>query len=211
MQRRIAALIAVGLLVGATAVQVCSKQPDLEVVYNRRGNALVLFGGNKSRKPDLASFRGTQTSQLEYAVFSMGDYDAEPYGNAFVRTEFESDVVYNGGVFKVWREVDGESETFWAGTSPQYNSSKIQLEESWRFSGVAVSVSVPGGVGFSGGGSTIRWSGSDTSGNHWWMGHTYSGLYAESYIFMSYVTQSSFGSHYFESTSWWVSTMASDH
>ena len=206
-----------GLLIASTLLvliggQICAFAADARVVYSRDGNALILYGGPKDHGVPLSALRQSfrenvpDTDRAWYVTIS--DYDSTSYGNGFVRTEFSSTVEYGGDLIKVWREVDGESRTFWGGTVPQYNSSQIQLDESWIFSGICVSVSFPGGVGFAGGGRTVTWSGRDSSGTNWSMGHIYSGIYAQSYVFMNNVTQTSMGSHYFQSSGMWVTTAA---
>jgi hypothetical protein len=213
MKRLIVGIVLALVVVSGCVAVGLAKDDAGRVVYNRNGNALILFGGPKENSPSLSSFQSlstrTASAAAMFPVHSMSDYDAQSYGNGFVRTEFDTHVIYGTDyLVTVWREVDGESETFWAGTSPQYNSSKIKLAESWKFGGIAITVSLPGGVGFSGVGSTIKWSGSDNSGNHWRMGHIYSGLYAQSHVCMLNVRQSSEGSHYFSTVGEWVSTMA---
>jgi hypothetical protein len=106
------------------------------------------------------------------------------------------------------RRVDGTTQTAWTGTQPQWNSDQIKLNESWRFHGIAVSVSVPPGVGFSAHADTVSWSAHDTSGTQWRMRHDYLGVEGRSAIAVTGITKAGTASHRFQG--WrWVSTSRS--
>lgn len=184
------------------------------VLYTSPGSTLIAYSGDKV-KPELLPLRSLTKAPKALTVEPLAettrtlyDDDYQPYGNGEVDTYFES-TVYEGSGWKVWAEVDGHSMTSWSGTQPQYNSSKIRLDESWTFNGWSVSVSTSG-FGYSTSGNTVTWSGEDDSGTTWSLGHSYSGIYGESRWALWSVRQTSTGTHYFASTHEFVSTTATD-
>lgn len=185
------------------------------VIYNSPGSVLIAYGGDKvdPRLLPMKSFPKTpkalMVEPLRQITRTISDDNYQAYGDGYVDTYFNS-TVYEGSGWKVWAEVDGHSITSWSGTQPQYYSTKIRLDESWTFSGISVSVSTGGGIGFSTSGNTVYWSGEDDSGTSWSLSHYYSGIYGESRWALWSVRQSVNGSHFFESTHTYVSAMASD-
>lgn len=67
----------------------------------------------------------------------------------------------------------GQSQGAWWGCCP-WNADVMYLSDTWSVGGLAVSVSVPGGAGFSGSGSSASWSGS--AANQWLITHAFSGI-----------------------------------
>jgi|GEM_PF-2446787 len=126
-----------------------------------------------------------------------------PFGNGFVG-------LWQGGerishtpiVGRMTRTINGTTETNWSGTQPQWNSDQIKLNESWTFHGIAASVSIPLGIGFSGSGNTVSWSAHDTSGNHWRMRHDYAGVQGGCYVFLTGSTKAGAASHRFQGLRW---------
>jgi hypothetical protein len=214
MKRRTVSILVVAILALAVVSAAASK-PDVSIIYDRQGNALIAYGGDKGDIPTFSatSFCSTaelvSTKSLFGGSFSLSKWRSTSYGNGSVRTEFISTVEWGTEWTYVWREVSGQSMTYWTGSTPQEFSDVIELDEYWKFGGLSVSVSYPGGVGASGSGSTIYWSGDDGgTGTHWYLAHIYSGYYGQSYISMTYVKQSSDGSHRFDCV--WVSACATD-
>jgi len=202
----------IGLICVATAmimgIMAFGAQDGDRVVYDRHGNVLILYGGDKTRTiVDIMP----PTSGMTDAVKTISDSQNTYYGNSYVKTYFTSTVECDiWWSYPMWAEVAGSTTTAWYGTVPQYYSSEIRLDETWTFNGISVSVSYPSGVGFSGSSTTISWSGDDTSGTHWRMTHIFSGLRGESWVALTSVRQSSNGSHYFEDPNDWVSANATD-
>jgi|GEM_PF-1280059 len=206
------ALLVVAVLVSFTAA---AKKPAANVLFDRNGNALVAYGGSKDRIPTFAASTSApatltfSTESISSGSFTLRKWKSTSFGDGSVRTEFVSTVDWGVEFWIVWREVEGQSMTYWVGGLPQEYSDKIELDEYWKFGGVSVSVSYPSGVGASGSSNTIRWDGDDGgTGTHWYLAHIYSGYYAQSYIAMTYVKQSSDGSHRFDAV--WVSACAVD-
>ncbi len=206
--KKLAVVVVIGVLAVALASIACAASKEEQVVFNRDGNALILYGGDKSTTSNV---RVQLPAGLRTATKTISDSQRTYYGNSYVVTQFastvECDIWFS---WPMWAEVAGSTTTAWIGTDPQFNSSRIDLSESWTFNGSSVSVSYPGGLGFSGSSKTIRWSEQDNSGNHWRMTHIYSGLRGESRVLLTSVRQSSNGSHYFDSDSTWVSAYATD-
>ncbi len=178
------------------------------VVYNRNGNMLLLYGGDKSRTIEdiIPSPIG-----LTRATKTISDSQTTYYGDRYVKTYFTSTVECDiWWSYPMWAEVSGSTTTAWYGTDPQYYSSEIKLSEQWIFGGYSITLSYPGGVGFSGSSKTISWSAHDTSGNYWRMSHVYSGIRGESSVLLTSVRQNSLGSHKFNTTNTWVSAYATD-
>jgi hypothetical protein len=67
----------------------------------------------------------------------------------------------------------GSGSTHWFGSSP-FNARSLHYSQHWHFEGINVSVNVPGGAGFSGGGSNINWSHSYST--LWMASHGYTGI-----------------------------------
>jgi len=206
--QKLAVVVVIGTLVAVLMSTACVATKEEQVVYNRNGNALIFYGGDKTTTVETQVLLPTE---LRSPTKTLSASRKTYYGNAYVKTQFtsavECDIWFS---YPLWAEVAGTTYTYWGGSDPQYYSSRIQLAESWTFNGVSVSVSYPPGVQFSGSSRTIEWYGEDTSGDHWMMTHIYSGLRGESWIALTSVRQGSYGSHYFETTSTWVSAYATD-
>ena len=192
-----------------------AKQSDTEVIFDRNGNALIAYGGSKDKLPTFSSLTANQldrissTSRSADGTFELRKSKTKSFGNGHVGTEFHCDVDWGVEFWYVWREiVDGITITYWTGDVPQSLSDLIELDESWKFYGLSVSVSFSG-PGVSGSGNTIRFSGDDGgTGTHWYLAHIYAGYYAQSYIAMTSTRQTSAGLHRFNST--WVTASATD-
>jgi len=185
------------------------------ILYISPGSTLIAYGGDKVNPTllPMKSFpkapKALMMKPLAQTTRTLSDNNSQAYGDGYVDTYFNS-TVYEGAGWKVWAEVEGNAVTSWSGTQPQYYSSKIKLDESWTFNGISVSVSSGGGIGFSTSGNTVCWSGEDDSGTSWSLNNSYSGIYGESWVALTSVRQSVMGTHYFESTHHYVSTMATD-
>jgi hypothetical protein len=156
------------------------------VIYISPGSALIAYGGDKVNPKllPIKSFpkspKALMVEPLTQVTRTLFDRQFTAYGDGDVVTSLDSIVNEGSGWWKAWAEVEGRSETDWTGTQPQYYSTKIRLDESWRFHGVNVSVSYPPGIGYSSSWDTVSWSGGDDSGTSWALSHTYSGIYGES-------------------------------
>ena len=56
---------------------------------------------------------------------------------------------------------------YWLGTSPSFNWQSYSPGFTWTQTGINVSGSVPAGVGFSGGGQVVQWSGGQGGSGNW--------------------------------------------
>jgi hypothetical protein len=182
-----------------------------KVINYGNGNAVFLVGGEKpTHSLGLAEpLTGPRTSaQLgsPYKTKTLATSKLTPYGDRYVVTSFCSTLYI--GITCAWAEVSGTSQTAWYGYVPQFYSSRIRLDEVWTFGGIGVSVSVPPGAGFSSSSRTATWSGDDSSGQTWMLGHKYSGIAASAFPFLTSINQASNGSHYFDSDHWWASANA---
>ncbi|MBN1859271.1 hypothetical protein JW848_08715 [Candidatus Bipolaricaulota bacterium] len=211
-RKKLTSAVPVALLLTLSGTIGVANGSNLHVLFDCNGNVLITYGGPKGELPSIlaATSRHLHPSALESEIvlgsFDLARWKETPYGNGEVRTEFDTDVDYGYTGIKVYYEVEGISLTYWSGDIPQYFCDEIELAESWSFGGASVSVSFPPRVGVSGSSSTIAWQGHDTSGSAWYLGHVYSGYRAESYLWISSVTQTSDGSHKLGSV--WVSACA---
>jgi hypothetical protein len=201
-----------GILLAAAIVVVPALSARTEkVIYDDgKGNALIAHGGTKEvggGGPTRASSHRqahdlSSAGQVSLAVtpeehlIPFHKWKETPYGDSAVTAEFWTDV-WAGGTLELWAYAEGNTYTGWWGTVPQYYCDKIELGESWKFSGLSVTVSVPAAVGFSASGSTARWSGGYDGNDAYDLWHIYSGVEAQSWIWISSMRQSSSGSHFF--------------
>jgi hypothetical protein len=188
--------VCVVLVIALSAVSALAVAKD-KVLYDRDGNALVALGGAKGTAPARSSSSAVSLTAVggDY-YFYMHAVKQIAYGDSYVRTEFWTDI-WTGlaSVTEQWVDVSGDTTTSWLGTWPQYYSTKIRLDESWKFGGVSVSVTTAPGLGFSVSSTTVTWSG-DCAGDYWALTHTYSGVSAQGFL-VSSVRQNSNGSHFF--------------
>jgi len=96
----------------------------------------------------------------------------------------------------------GQSQGAWWGCCP-WNADAMYLSDNWSVAGLAVSVSIPPGVGFSGSGSSAGWSGSVS--NQWLINHYFNGIQFTSWWALccpseSATTTSQFGGSFFTTT-----------
>ena len=196
------------------SVGISAKQSDTWVIYDCNGNALIAYGGAKDQLP---AFSVSSSYQLDrtatrapVGTYLLSAWKSAPFGNDLVTVSFFTDVEYGvEGFFpsRDYRELEGDTHTYWGGTYPQYYSDRIKLSETWRFGGISVLVSFPPGIGASGSGSTIYWSDYIT-GPYWAMWHHYYGFRAETIWFITYTRQTSTGSHLFGNE--WVTVSGTD-
>ncbi len=207
MTRRSTVLAVIVMLAIALASIVgLAKQSDTTVIFDRNGNALIAYSGPKDHLPSFSASSRLQVGQDPLVVrtvsgtFELRAWKSTSYGDGSVRTEFISDVEYGTEGWVLYREVEGDSMTYWTGDIPQSLSDEIELAEYWKFGGFNVSVSFSG-PGVSGSGDTIRFSGDDGgTGTHWYLVHIYSGYRAETIWWFTYTKQNSEGTHRFDST-----------
>jgi hypothetical protein len=110
-------------------------------------------------------------------VSGRGSITACPPGGscaALVAQFYSNWLTSNPSFWSVCQTVNGTSSAYWAGTNP-YNATSIDLSDHWSEGGVAVSVSFPGGVGITGGGSDAYW-GPRSVANNWQIYHTFNGI-----------------------------------
>jgi hypothetical protein len=82
--------------------------------------------------------------------------------------------------------ISGTSKTSWLGSVP-FNANKVQLVDQWHTDGIAISLGIPGGVGFSGTGSTIKWS--TSLSNVWTLSHNFVDVWFTGLIFTGWWEQ----------------------
>lgn len=116
---------------------------------------------------DILDRENTETRKLLKAYLS--DNRRMNCNGSYIKSLFYSTLDYD----RVCGEVDGSSMGAWMGANP-YNADKVTLGDSYSFSGLAISVKVPAGAGFSISGTSASWSDSIT--NNWLMFHQYSGI-----------------------------------
>jgi hypothetical protein len=182
-----------------------------KVIDYGNGNAVFLVGGEKPAHSlglaePLTSPRTSASLTPPYKTKTLSAYKRTPYGDSYVATTFTSTIYI--GITCAWAEVEGTSFTAWYGYVPQFYSSRIKLDEVWTFGGFGISVSVPPGAGFSSSSRTATWSGDDSSGQTWKLGHKYSGVAASAFPFLTSINQASNGSHFFDADHWWASANA---
>jgi len=97
----------------------------------------------------------------------------------------------------------GKSYADWLGFTP-FNARSITLTDKISTTGVAVSVSVPSGVGFSVSGSTVSLT--STVSNNWEINHSYSGIRFKSYILLTGPSQSDLASFTFGAHTYYLGT-----
>jgi hypothetical protein len=164
----------------------------MQVVYDRNGEALVLYGGEKtSPLPEYGlhsrariSHRTGQGSHPEsldyYASVNLSDIDQRPFGDGSVFTSFHSTAEYYDAWFgdEDWISIDGQTSTAWLGTDPQWNSDEIKLAETWTFEFEWLDfLQIPPGIDWSESSNSIEFEETDTSGDWWSMMHDYTGLF----------------------------------
>lgn len=92
-----------------------------------------------------------------------------------------SEVTFSSSTYtnywSTWLSYAGESHAYWWGYSP-WCANGIDLNDQFKASGWAVSVSIPLGGSFSGGGDTIDFNTSNAVCNSWYdqVQHDYSGI-----------------------------------
>jgi len=180
----IGVLVALVLLMGISNLSI-AETANMRVVYDRHGEALVLYGGDKaSPLPEYtlrSSARISHPGSIEYyASVNLSDIDQEPFGNGSVFTAFDSTAEYYDAWFgdEDWIEIEGETSTAWLGTEPQWNSDEIELSETWTFQFSWLDyLQIPPGADWDSSSSSIEYEHKDTSGNYWAMMHSYSGLF----------------------------------
>ncbi len=203
-------VLCVALLAAAVAAVPALGARTEKVIYDDgRGNALIAHGGTKEgsvgltrgpihrepREPSPAG-RASLTATPEEVLIRYHAWKNTPYGDAGVTAEFWTDL-WTGVALEQWASAEGLTYTCWWGTVPQYNSDQIELGDTWRFSGCSVSVSVPGGAGFSVSGTTAKWTGGYSGGDAYDLWHMYAGVEAQSWFWISSMRQSCSGSHFF--------------
>lgn len=150
------------LLVANVLVSAAS---DTKVLYDRNGSALMTYNGPKDRVPSFRARSGsTPSAQIE--GLTQGSYDltgsrSASFGDGDVITAIDTRVEWGTEFVYLWRNLSGQTTTAWTGEQPQAISAEVELSETIKFSGIGISVSVPGGVGATASGSTINWSGDD--------------------------------------------------
>lgn len=127
---------------------------------------------------------------LIYRTVSIGDSGSKvirPPGGVrgTITTGFSSKVTCPGNCARY--EIEGKSYAKWLGTTP-YNATSISLRDKYWVAGIATSVSIPWGAGFSAGGDTATWSGSVNKA--WKISHSYSGVHFSGVPLLSYSQKS---------------------
>jgi hypothetical protein len=205
-RRCLSVVVLLSALFAASAVQAAT---TVKTIHYGPGNEVRLYGGDKPLSISQPGFAmAAQSVSLASgwgAIKSLSATKSTYYGDSRVQTSF-GDTIYVS-VPRQYIEVEGSTTTMWLGWNPQYNSSKISLGEVWSFGGIFVTVSASG-PGFSTASSSVSWSGDDTSGDNYGMGHVYSGISGQSLFPLTSVNHAANGSHYFDTTHMWVSANA---
>ena len=178
-------------------------QPD---VIGKREAVEKLYLWDKERASMRMQAYGRPVSALsDYYPLDIY-YSAQgshPYGNGMVWTYYDNTHVRDERPTPTEQAtIDGDTITFWSGTSPSYYSDQIELSESWKFHGLSVSVSVgSAGIGgnFQAYGDTVSWSSGwvNTAGWGWRLENVYSGVQGRSWLDLTSLDDSAMGSHRF--------------
>jgi len=207
------------VILGSIAILTTAKVEDMRVVYDRHGEALILYGGDKaSPLPEYtlrSSARISHPGLLRYyASVNLSDTDQESFGDGSVFTSFDSTAEYYDAWFgdEDWIEIDGETSTAWLGTEPQWNSDEIRLEESWTFEFEWLDyLQFPFSADWSESSDSIEYEHTDTSGDEWAMMHYYTSLFGMGRN-PNRVRQASTGTHKFTANGiQLISTTAHDY
>ena len=129
-----------------------------------------------------------------------------PYGNGLVRAWFYCKLQIRD-VTKATVISPSYSYTQWTGTSPQNLPNAISMQDSWTWTGIAISISIPPGAGFSIAGNTVYW-GPNTVYNPSvkYARHNFSGMSGTGLLVK--FTETTTGTHLFGTT--WVSAYATN-
>jgi len=187
-----------------------------QVLFRSEQGALYAFGGRVEDKEaavralesyiaaDVAK-SAPRVSTLGYS-YSLSKYYQVAYGDSHVYAEYNSDLDMDlpAGLATRVKVSSGTSRTAWLGSSPQFKSTEVKLEDEWTWHAIGgVSISTGGG-GISVSGHSAYWSGG--ARNTWYLNHRYGGMTGKGALIK--FSESSTGSHYFESTYMWVSATA---
>ena len=186
-----------------------------EILFQSKYGALFSFRGKvkdkRAAEEQLDHQIALRTASVGIAPLGYG-YDLNayyqvPYGNAYVNARFNShlDMDLPAGFATRVTVTYGSSRTAWLGSSPQYNSTKVKLEDRWTWHAITgVSISASGG-GIAVSGNSAYWSGGDR--DTWYLNHVYGGITGSSMTLYKF-SETATGSHFFQSTHTWVSASA---
>jgi hypothetical protein len=136
------------------------------------------------------------------SISDVGSKVIRPSGGVrgTITTGFASSVTCPGNCSRY--EIEGKSYGKWLGTTP-YNATSISLRDKYWVAGIATTVSIPWGAGFSAGGESATWSGSVSKA--WRITHQYSGVHFSGLPLFSYSQKSTatfkFGTGFFTTDS----------
>lgn len=133
--------------------------PDADIRSLRGGDVGILGCGWPNCNP--ASLSASYTKTITPPGGSSGPIkvyfsSSDPY------TIPETRVTFNGSSYAKW-----------LGSTP-YNATKVTDTDTWKASGIAVSISLPPGIGFSGSGDTATWTTSVS--NNWQINHYFNNV-----------------------------------
>lgn len=210
----VCALFAVSLPIQGVVAKGPPEEENIvpETVYFSEYSSVYCYGGKVKDKEvastaiedrlsaNLAPTKGE--AQVLSSLWPFEEVASTPYGNGYVVAEFHSlcDWQYSWP-FDTMTVADGSwSRTMWTGTSPQYNSDIVKMTDSWTWTGLAISITIPAGAGFSLNGNTVTW-GPEYVYNQWLMVHYYSGMSGRGLIIFNF-SESNTGSHRFQGYIW---------
>lgn len=212
-------VVLVGLTVGAAAAQGPLPPGATEkVIHQNRYSTLTAYGSVKGA--DKAQIAAALLQGPGIGPLSTWDryYSASGKTNwngSYVQTYYNNTHIHDNnadcGGWCISGTVNGTTTTWWAGCNPSCYSTQIDLAEGWNYNGLAVSVSIPPSIGFSGGGSSVRFDSGwiYTAGKYWSLHEVYSGVYGKSYIQLWDEDDSASGSHLLGNTI--VTAIANGH
>lgn len=121
-----------------------------------------------------------------------------------IEVGFDTPFTHSCGFFSCSIDiVGGNSYAYWLGSTP-FNAGSISLTDEISVGGIAVSVSVPSGLGFSVSGKTVTLT--STVYNNWENLHSYSGIGFKSYVLLTGPSQSDLAKFTFGDRSFYLGT-----
>lgn len=180
LSRITATTVAVLLTMGVSGSAHAADNPGKLLVIGSTSQNSLHFPASKSPSavgsgvvPLVTGSGGSITAEKDVVVPTSG--------SGTFATGFSSSYT-QGGATPHWVNIAGSSWAYWLGSTP-YNADQVSLSDSWWISGLGVSVSIPGGVGFSTSNDTATFS--NTVLNNWRNDHNFSGIDFSAALFVS--------------------------
>lgn len=147
---------------------------------------------------------GLRTANFNYTLSAYASRPTCPPGGQCSSTGvwFSTTVTGTSGWVATIKFGPGSSQGAWWGCCP-WNADVMYLSDNWSVSGLAISVNIPPGIGFSSQGSSASWSGQVS--NKWLIYHSFDGIQFTSWWALccpseTAQTTSQFGGYFFTAT-----------